>query len=285
MAMRSNWNRLIEEGQSRVRRADNGSAARSQTSVRLADSGPDYREIVPEPSLRPSVASFWERASRYPDAHSLVVPDGCMDIVWIGASEVLVAGPATRAIAVSSTPGTSVVGARFRPGIAPLFLRFPASDFLDRFVPLDQIWPRESRELTEKGDGRAGAAEKLDLLQRLLVSKVSEASLDDDLVHAGVSILNGAPPIGVHELAVSLSVSQRHLLRRFRAAVGYGPKTLQRILRFQRALDLLRSPTRPATLTEIALRSGYSDHAHMTREFVELAGVPPARLAGMRLLT
>ena len=33
---------------------------------------------------------------------------------------------------------------------------------------------------------------------------------------------------------------------------------------------------RPATLTEVAHRVGYSDHAHMTREFTRVMGTPPS---------
>jgi AraC-like DNA-binding protein len=33
---------------------------------------------------------------------------------------------------------------------------------------------------------------------------------------------------------------------------------------------------RPATLSEVAFRVGYSDHAHMTREFTRVMGTPPS---------
>jgi AraC-like DNA-binding protein len=55
-------------------------------------------------------------------------------------------------------------------------------------------------------------------------------------------------------------------------AVGYGPKTLARILRFRRLQALA-----PAPLAELALDAGYADQAHMTAEVTRLAGVPPVR--------
>ena len=63
--------------------------------------------------------------------------------------------------------------------------------------------------------------------------------------------------------------------RRSLAAFGYGPKTLARILRFQRALALARAGT---PLAEVAVRSGYADQAHLAREVRALAGVPLGRL-------
>ena len=63
------------------------------------------------------------------------------------------------------------------------------------------------------------------------------------------------------------------------AAVGYGPKTLERVLRFRRFLDLAaREPA--AGLAGLAAAAGYADQAHLTRECGRLAGAPPGRLVG-----
>ncbi|MFC7566230.1 helix-turn-helix domain-containing protein [Actinomadura namibiensis] len=59
--------------------------------------------------------------------------------------------------------------------------------------------------------------------------------------------------------------------RRAVAAFGYGPKTVQRVLRFQRALRLARAG-RP--LAEVAQVAGYADQAHMANEVRGLGGVP-----------
>jgi len=67
----------------------------------------------------------------------------------------------------------------------------------------------------------------------------------------------------------------RQLRRRFADAAGYGPKTLQRILRFQRFLALAQTRT---NLARLAFEAGYADQAHLTRECTRLAGLPPAAL-------
>ena len=73
------------------------------------------------------------------------------------------------------------------------------------------------------------------------------------------------------------------LRRRFRDSVGYGPKTLQRVLRFQRALAGLRPQHEPAdSLAGLAASAGYSDQAHMTREIRALSGLTPVELARSR---
>jgi AraC-like DNA-binding protein len=75
--------------------------------------------------------------------------------------------------------------------------------------------------------------------------------------------------------AAALGLSDRQLHRRSLAAFGYGPKTLGRILRFRRAVALAR---RQVALAETAVRAGYADQAHFTREVRALSGVTPREL-------
>ena len=75
----------------------------------------------------------------------------------------------------------------------------------------------------------------------------------------------------------ALGIGDRQLRRRFADAVGYGPKTLERVLRFQRFLGLAAREARP-DLAWLALEAGYADQAHLTRECTRLAGLPPAAL-------
>ena len=79
----------------------------------------------------------------------------------------------------------------------------------------------------------------------------------------------------------------RQLRRRCHAVVGYGPKTLQRVLRFRRFVSRIeRGPAPPARtgtdLAALAAQAGYADQAHLTRECQALAGLTPAALARQR---
>jgi dihydrofolate reductase len=62
----------------------------------------------------------------------------------------------------------------------------------------------------------------------------------------------------------------------FREAVGVSPKTYLRLGRFNRTLHRLHA-TGTASLADIAAENGFSDQAHMTREFGAIAGVTPGR--------
>ena len=94
--------------------------------------------------------------------------------------------------------------------------------------------------------------------------------------------LVGDPRTRSTDLVHALGVSERQLRRRFDAAVGYGPKTLQRVLRFQRFLARITPRGEISDLAQLAAETGYADQAHLTREVGRLSGLSPAGLARNR---
>ena len=81
----------------------------------------------------------------------------------------------------------------------------------------------------------------------------------------------------VSEIARELGLSSRQLQRRFLAAVGVPPKRFVRVLRFARVWQLATMSS-PETWAEIAAANGYSDQAHMVREFRAFGAEPPTHL-------
>lgn len=85
----------------------------------------------------------------------------------------------------------------------------------------------------------------------------------------------GAATVG--EVAEDVGWSRQHLARRFAGEFGLGPKLAARIVRFERARDLLRSMPSIVTVAEVAAVCGYYDQAHLDRDFAELAGCSPTQ--------
>ena len=90
--------------------------------------------------------------------------------------------------------------------------------------------------------------------------------------------LSRHPCARIEQLANRVNLSPRQLQRRFNAAVGYGPKMFQSVLRFQRLLGLIGRADMPYTLAEAAVVLGYADQAHMTREVQRFARRSPTTL-------
>ena len=82
---------------------------------------------------------------------------------------------------------------------------------------------------------------------------------------------NGAAPVA--NIAGELGCSRRHLTQRFSTELGLPPKALARVLRFQRAVGLLRAG---GELADVAYTCGYYDQPHFNRDFRALAGVTPS---------
>jgi AraC-like DNA-binding protein len=122
----------------------------------------------------------------------------------------------------------------------------------------------------------AGADAHATLLRAVELRGVREP---DPLIAAAVRAL-GRPRARVASVAAELGLSARQLQRRVSDAVGYGPKTLQRVLRFRRLQALA-----PAPLAELAFAAGYADQAHMTGEVRELSGLTPTRFLSERTPT
>ncbi|MCI0386279.1 helix-turn-helix domain-containing protein [Streptomyces sp. CNQ085] len=210
----------------------------------------------------------WRREALPRPSRARILPDGCMDLIRT-AGGLLVAGPDTRAQLTEDLPGTGCVGLRFPPGTGPRVLGVPAHELRDARVPLEAVWPaREARELAERmagaRDGVPGGGTVLEEVAAVRLRRVP----DDPLTAAvAAGLRDGA---SVAEVARGVGLSERQLHRRSLAAFGYGPKTLARVLRFRRALRLVRGGVPPASA---AAGAGYADQAHLSREVGALAGV------------
>jgi len=118
------------------------------------------------------------------------------------------------------------------------------------------------------------------LLEHAVRQRLVAAPPPDRTVDAMVATLRAQSPTGpglVAALAADLGVSERSLHRRCSTAVGYGPKTLDRVLRFRRALALAASDA-STTLGALAAASGYADQAHLARECRRMSGLTPSEL-------
>jgi AraC-like DNA-binding protein len=211
--------------------------------------------------------------------HHTVLPDGCVDIVWIGSVAPVVAGPATRHTIVELATGTTLIGARFRPGWAASCLGLPMDQLLDKDVPLAELWGARAESLSEKILETDSTLAQLRALGAELTVQLSTAKVAHRSLQAAVTWLARYPVGRVHDLARFLGLSERQLHRHFRNAVGYGPKTFQRIMRLQRMLTASTNVLESSFgLANLAADAGYADQAHMSREVRALTGAPPRSL-------
>ncbi|MFL6123148.1 DUF6597 domain-containing transcriptional factor [Actinophytocola sp.] len=241
-------------------------------------------DYVERRSAHEVLACTWSRTSTAEAAAGAsvvnVVPDACADVMWHRESgRLFVAGPDTCAHPTALSAGT-LVGARFRPGRAPAGLGVPASAVRDERVDLDDLWPAD--RVRRLGDELAAAPSVLAAEQVLAAAVAAVGAGWDPAAPRLLELVARGERVAA--VADALGWSERQLHRRSLAGFGYGPKVLQRVVRFDRAVRLARrarsgrSPGRGAGLASIAYRAGYADQAHLAREVRTLAGVPMTAL-------
>jgi AraC-like DNA-binding protein len=236
-----------------------------------------YREYPAPAALKSHLMCLWTQAivgSGEPYAHR-VLPDGCIDLVFIDDDPPVVVGPYVESFIARLSPGTTIVGARFRPGRAAALLGHPASALLNQSVALDDLWRHGACLISNE----TGAA-RLAALEAALICRMPYAAPPDPAVTAAIDWLAGHPECSVEELGQYMGMSSRQLRRRFTAAVGYSPKVFQEVLRFQALLNLADRRREQVRLAELAVDAGYADQAHMTREVHRFSDTQPTNLLG-----
>ncbi|MCM3885372.1 helix-turn-helix transcriptional regulator [Frankia sp. R82] len=209
------------------------------------------------------------------DSAHRVLPDASIDIIWSSDGRLIVAGPDTTATIARWAPGVQHVGVRFDPGHGPAYLGTDAELLRDGRVDLAELWgDGPARRFADRlAAAPPEAAARAGVMTAALAGREPDPRLSDPLAPAIVAGTREHRPVG--DLARSIGLSERQLLRRSRRVFGYGPKTLARVLRLQ---DALRTARLGHGLAQVAAMAGYADQAHLAREVRALAGVTATEL-------
>ncbi|MFD4375475.1 DUF6597 domain-containing transcriptional factor [Streptomyces sp. NPDC058486] len=264
-----------------------------------------FRRHVPAPELRPYLEHYWLIDWALPEPYvTHVVPHPSVNVVFqrygpLGAPSRL-ARPAGEVSGIGLGLFTKrlegegrVCGAQFRPGgFRPFAPAWPVSAWTGRRVPLHDAFPdAEARP----GGGLAGGTTGPAVLSAVL-------SPDDD--HARVAALDafllahGPVPDPAADQAMELvelvrvdrtvrrvarlarlsGLSARSLQRLFASHVGVGPKWVILRYRLHEALERAEAGAAP-DWAGLAAELGYSDQAHLVRDFTATVGLSPTAYA------
>ena len=238
---------------------------------------PGYTEWAPPAALRDAVACLWAQVNdSCAERAGLVLPDGCTDLVWEQGRGAYVAGPDTGPVPTTMAAGTVMLGVRFRPAAGGPALGIPLSELRDQRADLADLRPAQAGQLTAALDPEVAAVRMLDVTAAL----VADGAPDPAVTRAARLLCD--PDVRAEDVAAEIGLSLRQLRRRCQAVVGYGPKTLQRVLRFRGFVSRVDARPEVLDLAAIAAEAGYADQAHLTRECGRLSGLTPAALARQR---
>lgn len=210
----------------------------ASTVSRARPTGPlPYREFAAPAGMGDRVTCLWARPPG--DARTiLVIPDGCVDLIWRTNGQLVVAGPDRGPVEHDQPAGVGYVGVRLRPGVAGATIGADASAIADQLVDAGDLWGRPARRLVDRLQRTDDVAAQLDVLRAAVAERSDACRIDADVAAVAADLVAGGSRVA--EAVRATGVSARQMRRRFHAQVGYGPKTLERIMRLQRFLDAAR---------------------------------------------
>jgi AraC-like DNA-binding protein len=166
---------------------------------------------------------------------------------------------------------------------AYMLLGVPMHSLANRVVELEQVLGSFAARLAEQLYETAGWRARFDVLDAAIASRLAAAREPSPAISwAWRRLTETGGRLGIGALADELGSSRQYLVARFREEVGLPPKTLARILRFQRAVHLLEHGDE-TRLMRVAHECGYYDQAHFNRDFREFAGSTPREFLARRL--
>lgn len=250
---------------------------------------------VPDRRLRRLVTSYYGYHYRVPAAgvhHGIpttsltvvIALDQPIDVGWLADPQTrslhwaLASGMSTEPAGIYHSGAQHGIQLDLTPAGARVLLGVPAAALRREIVPLDGLLGSRGGRLYDVVAGATCWRARFAALERELLTIAGEHDDewgDPTLERAWRRVHEESGAVPVARLADEVGWSRRQLSSRFTAEFGIGPKQAARLVRFSAARDLVVS--RRLSLAAVAARCGYADQAHLTREWRDLAGVPPTR--------
>jgi AraC-like DNA-binding protein len=152
----------------------------------------------------------------------------------------------------------------------------PARELWNLSGELEDVVGGPATELWERVQLARDWEERFAVCDSVFTRLVRDDELEPALKRSWQLLVGSSGTAPVAELAGTIGWTRQHFARRFADEFGLSPKLAARVIRFDRARRMLETPF--LSIAQVAYACGYYDQAHLTREFTELAGVPPGRL-------
>lgn len=255
-----------------------------------------YQQQLPGPLLQPFVVRYWEfnndeEPSSLLNGTRLVLPEISIGLIinlessswilrgsdWEPTPKALIQGVITRSYLLQARKQTHAFGIHFSPeGLLELF-GLPQQELVNQFGELEGVLGGKIQRFVEAIHQAGSFAERVALSEAFLLKRWQQTNFKLPYLSKALQLIRKSDgELSVEQLSSQVYLSRRQLERQFIQYYGLSPKTFLRIRRFYKAarMGLVDSNS----WTQVAHTCGYSDQAHLIRDFRELTGQAPTLL-------
>lgn len=185
----------------------------------------------------------------------------------------LVTGMHRSSYVIDTRQQSAIMGVHFKPGGIWRLLGIPADELSDARVEMKELFGEGACQLMDRLMRTSSLLERLRTVDAALCARrFKDAHPAVTWAAAQISRYPTASCVAV--LAEEAGLSMRRFGELFTRQIGVGPKSFLRLQRFHTTLHRIHASRTP-DWCDIARRMGYSDQAHMIREFREFSGLTP----------
>jgi AraC-like DNA-binding protein len=243
------------------------------------ESTPGYGRYYPAEDLAPFVEHFWtiEWDLDEPAVREVLPHPSVHLVIEIGRSAV--AGVPTGRFTRRLEGKGRVLGTKFHPGGFRPFLAGPVSDLTGRTLPLDEVFGEAAAGLEARALALADPIAAFEVVQDFLRGLRPARDPTAELIHRIVArAAADREMVRVEHLVREFGIGARRLQRLFGEYVGVSPKWILQRYRLHEAAERIAAGG-AIDWAAMALDLGYSDQAHLIRDFKKLVGQPPGEYA------
>ncbi|MFE5501359.1 helix-turn-helix domain-containing protein [Amycolatopsis japonica] len=254
--------------------------------------GEYWRTRTPAPRLRRWVSFYlaFRRVAPVPEVRTVAAVNSIVVIIDLdppnrrrltGTSQVTlspVTGLSSQPLSYERTGTERAIVIELTPLGARALLGLPLREIADTSVGFDDLLGHRARDLTEELQLASDTDHRFRILDRRLSGwLLDEPQLTKALDMSWRHLTVRDEGVRIHDLADRTGLSRQHLSKVFHREIGLPPKIVGRIARCHRAIRLLTGRN-PPSLAALANLCGYTDHAHLDRDFRLLIGTTPTAL-------
>jgi AraC-like DNA-binding protein len=251
-----------------------------------------HQEFEPPEALRDTIKCFWYDNRHFGDQESRfqVEPDGYAEIIFyfgnlhnVSANGSLQALPSPFLMGLLNQPAIfqtknrlEIIGVRCFPWTVFDLLGLPPSGKSGVHVFAHPIAQLQATLSNLMASGQIN--EVMTELGQYFLQTRSQIAIDSMLAKAGAAMREANGTIPVSHVAMAAHATVRTLERKFKRSSGFTVKDVSGLMRFEQVRNQLWHQPE-SSLAGIAHELGYTDQAHLSREFKKYSGTTPAAFA------